>query len=201
MLTRKGRATRERIIHAAAGLIFQQGAGSTTMEQVRESANVSVSQLYHYFDDKMELVRAVIAHQIDTIVGAQKPAFEQLDSMATLYAWRDLTVRIARALQCRGGCPIGSLSAELSELSEAARGDLAAGFARWEACIRSGLEAMHRRGILRPEADPHRLALALIATLQGGILLTQVRRDTIPLEVALDTMLSHIASLTVPVAA
>jgi hypothetical protein len=67
-------------------------------------------------------------------------------------------------------------------------------FTRWEDGIRSGLRAMHERGELR--ADPDRLATALLAAVQGGLLLTQVRRDTNPLEVAIDAMLDHIDSVT-----
>jgi hypothetical protein len=50
----------------------------------------------------------------------------------------------------------------------------------------------------RVEADPAALALATLAALQGGLLLTQMRRDTQPLETALDAMLTLIASLTTP---
>jgi hypothetical protein len=35
-----------------------------------------------------------------------------------------------------------------------------------------------------------------LAALQGAVLLTQLQRDTAPLETALDTMIDHIASLT-----
>jgi hypothetical protein len=57
---------------------------------------------------------------------------------------------------------------------------------------------MHASGRLMPEADPAALALATLAALQGGLLLSQVRRDTQPLEIALDAMLSLIASLISP---
>src|ERR1700739_4689207 len=70
-LTRKGQETRQRIVDAAAGLMFRQGVAHTTIEDVRAAAGVSSSQLYHYFDDKPALVRAVIDHQADTMVGGQ----------------------------------------------------------------------------------------------------------------------------------
>lgn len=40
-----------------------------------------------------------------------------------------------------------------------------------------------------------RLALALLAAHQGGLVLTQVRRDPAPLEAALDAMIEHVAEL------
>ncbi len=48
-LTRKGAETRARIVDAAAELIYQQGVARTTVEEVRDGAHVSSSQLYHYF--------------------------------------------------------------------------------------------------------------------------------------------------------
>src|SRR5581483_289960 len=71
-LTRKGEATRARIVDAAAALIFQQGVAGTTVEEVRDGAHVSSSQLYHYFEDKPALVRAVIERQVDRAIGMQE---------------------------------------------------------------------------------------------------------------------------------
>ena len=58
-------------MNAAADLIFEQGVAHTTIEDVRAAADVSSSQLYHYFDDKPALVRAVVDRQADTIVAGQ----------------------------------------------------------------------------------------------------------------------------------
>jgi TetR/AcrR family transcriptional regulator, transcriptional repressor for nem operon len=65
-----------------------------------------------------------------------------------------------------------------------------------EGRIREGLRAMHARGELPAQASPDDLALATLAGLQGGLLMTQLQRDTKPLEVALDAMLDRIQSLT-----
>ena len=53
---------------------------------------------------------------------------------------------------------------------------------------------MHRTGVLRPDADPQALALAVLAAFQGGLLLTQLERDPAPLRHALDASLAHVAS-------
>jgi TetR/AcrR family transcriptional repressor of nem operon len=194
--TAKGLATRERIVEAAAQLIHERGVASTTTELVRDAAEVSSSQLYHYFKDKMELVRAVIAYQTDAVIGAQAEFLGHLDSMQALRRWRDLLVRVQRGARCAGGCPLGTLSSEIAEIVPEFRIDLNRAFTRWEDGIRSGLRAMYARGALRKDTDPDRLATALLAAVQGGLLLTQIRRNTKPLEAAVDTMLDHIESLT-----
>ncbi len=191
-LTAKGRATRARIVAAAAELVFAHGVARTGIDDVRRQAGVSASQLYHYFTDKDDLVRAVIAHQTDGILDAQQPLLDHLDSIEALERWRDLLVDLQEQRHCQGGCPIGSIAAELADDDPRARADLAAGFERWEAPIRAGLARMRERGDLRADTDTDALALALLAALQGGLVLTQTRRSTEPLRAALDAMIAHV---------
>jgi len=49
---------------------------------------------------------------------------------------------------------------------------------------------------LRADADPEQLATALMAALQGGLMLTQSQRSVAPLETALKTVIDHIESLS-----
>ncbi|HEX2419525.1 MAG TPA: TetR/AcrR family transcriptional regulator [Micromonosporaceae bacterium] len=197
-LTAKGRATRDRIVASAAGLMFERGVAGTSTDDVRASAGVSASQIYHYFDDKKALVRAVIAYQTEAVLGFQVPMLSRLDSVEALQAWRDQIVEMQRQMGCQGGCPIGSLASELADLDADARTDLADAFGLWETAIRDGLRAMRARGDLRSDVDPDRLALAILAALQGGLLLTKTRRDTGPLEAALDIMLDHVRNAIRP---
>jgi TetR/AcrR family transcriptional regulator, transcriptional repressor for nem operon len=194
-LTSKGERTRDQIVGAAARLIFEGGVAGTSIEDVKREAGVSSSQLYHYFADKRALVHAVIAHQSDAVVAAQEPLLGKLDSLDALHAWRDQAVAIEKQLHCRGGCPIGTIAGELAEVDPAAREEIARGFARWEGAIAEGIHAMHDRGELPADTDPDRLALALLAAHQGGLLLTQIRRDPAPIEAALDEMIDHVAEL------
>jgi TetR/AcrR family transcriptional regulator, transcriptional repressor for nem operon len=194
-LTRKGQATRDRIVEAAAGLMFRQGVPGTTLEQVQAAAGVSASQIFHYFADKRALVRAVIAYQTDNVLTTQQPLLGRLDSMEALRAWADQFVSIKEQLKYEGGCPLGSLGSELAETDAAARHEVERGFARWEEAIRDGLRAMYARGDLRRSADPDALALALLTALEGGLLMTQIRRDAAPLRTVMDVTLAHIESL------
>lgn len=196
-LTRKGQETRSRIAAAAAALMFEHGVAGTSIEDVQTAAGVSPSQVYHYFKDKKSLVRSVIAYQTDAVLDAQQPLLGRLDTMRGLRAWRDAIVELQQHRDCQGGCPIGSLGSELAGTDPQAREDVAAGFARWERAIRDGMQAMHDRRELRADADPDQLGLAILTALQGGLLMTQIRRDTRALEAALDTVLDHVETLRV----
>ncbi|MGP0585682.1 TetR/AcrR family transcriptional regulator [Paenibacillus timonensis] len=196
-LTKKGKETRSRIVAAAAGLMFERGVAGTSVEDVQKEAKVSSSQLYHYFKEKRDLVQAVILFQTEQVLGAQEPLLSHLDSMEALQTWRDAVIQLQVDREYQGGCPIGSLASELADMEPAARTALAAGFLQWEQAISQGLRAMHARGEMRAEADPDRLALALLTALQGGLLMTQVRKDICALEAVLDAILEHIRSYLV----
>jgi TetR/AcrR family transcriptional repressor of nem operon len=187
-LTPKGERTRARIVDAAARLIYERGVADTKLDDVRAAAEVSGSQLSHYFAGKDELVRAVIDHQADVIVGNTEQA--GLGTIEGLLAWRDMVVATAKSTEGKGGCPLGSLGGQLAEPDPQARALIAAGFGQWSAVIADGLRGLQAAGHLPAGASAEDLAITLLAALQGGLLLAQVQRDTRPLETAVDTILT-----------
>ena len=186
-LTPKGARTRARIVEEAAALIHERGVAGTTLDDVRVAADVSGSQLYHYFADKDELVQAVIDFQAETIVTHQR---QVLVSANGIDAWRNMAITAAKRTKAKGGCPLGSLGGQLAESDPEARALIAAGFDQWAAAIADGLRSLHADGKLPAGIDPDDLATTLLATLQGGLLLSQVRRSSRPFETAVDTLLA-----------
>jgi AcrR family transcriptional regulator len=194
-LTAKGRATRERIVAAASELMLQRGVARTTIEDIQDAAAISTSQMYHYFADKNDLVTAVIDFQTDQVLGVQHLGLDRIESIEDLHRWRDMMVNIVGGLGGAGGCPLGSMANELSECDPVARARLARSFAQWENMIHDGLVTITARGELPEGTDVNRIALAFLAGIQGGLLLSQVRRETAPLEAAVDTMIEHLSRL------
>ncbi|KDE98802.1 TetR family transcriptional regulator [Mycolicibacterium aromaticivorans JS19b1 = JCM 16368] len=194
-LTRKGVQTRDRIVAVAADLMQQRGVARTTVEDIQEAAGISSSQLYHYFADKGALVAAVIELQGQRVLGVQHLGLDRVTCLADLWRWRDLVVGIRTAQNCVGGCPLGSLAADLAETDAVARAQLARWFAEWERILRTGLASMASAGQFADGTDTDRLALALLAATQGGLLLSQVNRDTAALTAAMDTVITHIGTL------
>jgi TetR/AcrR family transcriptional repressor of nem operon len=187
-LTPKGARTRAKIVEAAARLIYERGVAATTLDDVKAAAEVSGSQLSHYFAAKDALVQAVIDYQADVIIGNQERA--DLGTAEGLREWRDMVIAAARSAGGKGGCPLGSLSGQVAETEPEARALIAAGFDRWSAAIGQGLRALGEAGGLPAGVTPDDLAVTLLAALQGGLLLAQVQRDTRPLETAVDTILA-----------
>jgi TetR/AcrR family transcriptional repressor of nem operon len=186
--TARGRATRERIVTAAADLIRERGAAETSVDDVIERAGASKSQLYHYFDDRGALLRAVVTHNADGVLGDLPP----LSSWKAIRSWFDALVELQVERRACGGCPIGTLVAQLAESDQQARRELASAFDRWQTHLRDGLRSMQQSGKLDAGADPDALATATLSTIEGGLLLTQARRDPTQLATALDAAYAHL---------
>ncbi len=130
--TRKGRATRARIVDVAAKLMFQRGVAGTSIDEVRNTAAVSGSQISHYFHDKRDLTRKVIGARSDDVREFHsQPRLGALDSFEALHAWAEANIADINAVYRQGGCVYGSLAGELVEADAEIHGDLAAGYDRW----------------------------------------------------------------------
>jgi len=191
--TPRGASTRQRIVDAMASLTYAKGAEGTSLDDVRGAADVSKSQLYHYFADKDALVREVISTQAARVLAAQETALTQLDSLAALRRWCDCILALNRRV-ANGGCPIGSLASELASQSEPARALLVAGFDSWEDRLAAGFAKMQENGELGSSAVPRDLAIGVLCAVQGGLLLAKTSSSEGPLKVALDMAFDHVAS-------
>jgi AcrR family transcriptional regulator len=184
--TEKGRATRRGILQAASRLIAERGVDRVSLEDVERDAGVGRSQLYHYFEGRDDLLRAVIDTTTDAVLGAQDGLLDELDSFEAIDRWFEGLVALQDERGAMGGCPIGSLVGQLAERDEETRAALVSGFERWEQPLIEGLTRMQERGELKPDASVRDLADVIMAAIQGGLLLTQVRRDPQQLRRALD---------------
>ena len=191
-LTTRGAATRARIVAGAAELMYARGVAGTSLDDIMAATNTSKSQLYHYFTGKDDLVLDVIRSQLEQVIAGQGVPLRELRSWAGLHRWRDHVVAMTQATSGVGGCRLGSLASELADRSEPARQVLAGCFAEWEGHLSQGFSAMQDEGELSADADPEALATAVMAALQGGLLLSQTARGAQPLELSMNMALDHV---------
>ena len=168
-LTPKGRATRDRIVEAAAGLIVTEGLAAFNMDNVRTAASVSGSQLAHYFADKSALVGAVIARQIGVVLDFHRqPRLGGLDSFDDFERWIDLNMRYLRHIGYSGTPTYHALAAQLAKSDESTRAALGAGYRQWIDLLTQAIQRMKDNGVLVADADPQRVASVIVSAHQGG---------------------------------
>jgi TetR/AcrR family transcriptional regulator, transcriptional repressor for nem operon len=189
--TGRGRASRERIVEHAAELFAERGVAGTSLDEVLAAAGAGKGQLYHYFRGRDELVEAAVAHRCNQVVAGLTRALETVASLAGL---EEALAGFVAGFEQMGlpGCPIGSLAAEVAERNEGARLRTAAAFDAWEQLLADALERMRKRGELRADASPAALATALLASIEGGMVLGQARKDPASLHIAVEAGLAQV---------
>jgi len=189
--TGRGRASRERIVERAADLFAERGIAGTSVDEVLAAAKAGKGQFYHYFRNRDELAAAAVGYRCAQVVDGLTEALGDVSSLAGLE--QALAGFIAGFEQAGlPGCPIGTLATEVAGRNEAARLQAAAGFDAWERLLADALERMRQRGELRADAQPAVLATGLLASIEGGMVLSQARKDVASLRVAVDTGLAQV---------
>ena len=189
--TGRGRASRERIVERAAELFAERGVAGTSLDDVLTAAGAGKGQLYHYFSGRDELVTAAVGLRCTQVLAGLTRA---LGSVASLAGLTEALAGFVAGFEQMGlpGCPIGSLAAEVAEHNEDARLRAAAGFDAWERLFADTLERMRQQGELRADASPAVLATALLASIEGGMVLSQTRKDPASLHIAVDAGLAQV---------
>ena len=181
---RDGRSTREAIIEAASGLIHVHGYNHTSLDDVLRESGVGKGNFYYHFKSKEELGYAILDQIIASFLERTlEPCFAVPDqgALAQIRCFLDRVLEAQRARNCVGGCPLGNLAAELSDVHEGFRARLASVFAAWRERLTLALRAEQGRGVgdaCRPEA----VADFLVASLEGAILLTKLTKDITVME-------------------
>ncbi|MEU7188235.1 TetR family transcriptional regulator [Streptomyces sp. NPDC045369] len=184
-LTRKGAATRQRIVEGAASEMRRLGVFSLTLDDVMQRTATSKSQLFHYFPGgKDELLLAVARYEASGVLSDQQPELASLNSWIAWRSWRDKVVE--RYRRQGPNCPLNAVMGQLGPTTEGARAVVRELYARWQAELAAGIRSMQDQGEIDPALDAERGARALLAGIQGGVLIHLTTGSLEHLEAALD---------------
>ncbi|QUQ67007.1 TetR/AcrR family transcriptional regulator [Kutzneria sp. CA-103260] len=191
MLTKKGAATRLRIVEAAATEIRERGVGNVTLDDVGSRSGTGKSQLFHYFPEGREqLLLAVAQHEADRVIEDQQPYLSELTSWTAWRQWRDAVVGRYRRQGVH--CPLGALIMEIDRRTPAAQEVTRQLFAQWQRQVEIGIEKMQASGHISRDIEASAAASALLAAIQGGVVILMSTGSSEHLEAALDFCLDHL---------
>ena len=194
--SQKGAATRDQILNAASRLIHVQGYQSTSLDDVLRESGVGKGNFYYHFKSKEELGYAIIDRiRRAFIERGLEPAFADADAdpVGQLHAFFDRVLDSQRQRNCVGGCAMGNLACELSDVHEGFRQQLAGIFDVYRDHLAETIRRGQLSGRLRPDADATRVAQFLVGGLEGAILLGKVTRDITVIERCVEELKAHLA--------
>jgi TetR/AcrR family transcriptional repressor of lmrAB and yxaGH operons len=172
--------SRAALIDKAATLFRRQGYAATGLNQILEEAGVKPGSLYHHFPQgKQQLAAAVVETEgtgieqlLRRFLATGRPVADVVDR------WVDLLVA-GLAGDRRDGCPIEPIATESVNASTLVREASARAFRGWCAAVE---ERLHSDGWSAAEAE--RVALAVIALIEGALILSRISGDAGALEAA-----------------
>src|SRR5262249_6204557 len=123
------------------------------------------------------------------------------DPVDQIHAFLDRVLDNQRQRNCVGGCPVGNLASELSDVHEGFRLRLARIFSEWRSRLTEVLGRGQELGRVDSRRDAASIAQFLLAALEGAILLTKVTKDIAVMERCVEELKRHMTLYTIPSAA
>lgn len=179
-VAREGRSTRDGIVDAAARIIHLKGYNSTSVDDVLRESAVGKGNFYYYFKSKEDLGYAILDRLIRSFVDRTlDPCFSDREGnrLHQIRCFLDRVLQSQRERNCVGGCPMGNLASELSDVHEGFRARLAEVFTLWRSRLAEALAEGQARHEVSAECEPAATAQFVVAALEGSILLSKVSKD------------------------
>jgi TetR/AcrR family transcriptional repressor of nem operon len=178
--------TKMKMINAPLELFHVQGVNATSVDQILLLSGTGKSQFSHYFKTKEGLVHAVLQFLHD-----QAPTGYMVKN------WKDLENWFQKMTEFALSCPIGTIGNDISNDLELLRQDVYL-FLEWARSELSKFFSERKaKGELKASVKPESLADFCISLMQGGMLLTKIKRDPEMFENAAKEAMTYIKSLRI----
>lgn len=165
--TRKGQATRDRIMTAAGELMIEHGGTDFQMSEVSSRCRMSKGALYYYFADKDELIQAIFSAESDDLLASMEKLVSEAATARD--ALSGLCAEFGRRL--RTGSPLAlAMTRELAGTKDAVLPDVSGKLSRTITIIAAQLERAKAEGMVAPQVDSE-LAASYVT---GGFLVTSL---------------------------
>lgn len=172
-------SARDRMVIGAADMIRRRGLNATSVRVLAKHTGAPLGSTYHYFPGgKQQLATEAVQWAGAAITGMLERALEHgpVEGLRAFVAlWRGTIVRS----DFRAGCPVLAVAVEEPDDQETAAIAAAdAAFAAWEATLAASL---NEHGVDLDRAA--RLAMMVVASIEGTVAICRARRSAEPLDV------------------
>ena len=189
---RKGERTREWIVARAAEVFNVRGVGGAAISDIMAATNLKKGGIYNHFASKEELALASFDHAAALIERRFADVWRE-EGIAALLAYVETFRGYVRQPPLPGGCPLLNTAIDSDDTDPALRERAQHLAARLRQRLRRATIEAQQRGEARRDVDADALATVILATLEGGVMLSKLDGDLRHLERAADHLVEHIA--------
>ncbi len=182
--------SRRQIVDTARTLLHRQGYQGTGLAQIIGVSGAPRGSVYFLFPGgKEEIAVAAIAASTTEFEQLIDTAFECTGSLSACIQWmaRHFAATLADT-GFREGCPVATVTLDSAPDSAALSAACRTAYETWNAALSAGLI---RYGV--PAADARDLAMFVLTSLEGAMLLCRAYQSTGPLDIAERQVLAALA--------
>ncbi len=192
-------STKDQILDAASRLVHVRGFNNTSVDEILRESGVGKGNFYYYFRSKDELGFAVLERGLEqlSIELIEKNFSADKDPWQQILDFLDCLVERARQKECTGGCLLGNLAVEMSDIHEEFRQRLNKAFERLRYRLEDTLEQAKANETLRSDADIPRLAHFIVAGFEGAFMMGKLHKDADIMAGVVEELKEHLAQYRV----
>jgi TetR/AcrR family transcriptional repressor of nem operon len=177
----KGDQVREQVLAKAAGLFNRQGFRATSISDLLAATGVKKGSLYFHFPGKRELGLAVLTRARGGFIKFLQHALQGSTAWERLEGFFDAALAKHRKCNFVGGCLWGNTALEMADEDPKYSRLVADVFEEWIALIETVIADGQRAGEMRTDLPARALARHVVATVEGGIMLSRLSKSAGPL--------------------
>ena len=184
----KGETTRNRILAVAQELINTKGFGATSINDIVEATGIQKGGIYFHFDGKDSLALAVLEEARSEFREFLTQALEGDTPRARLKNFFRSALDKHLATGFVGGCIFGNTALEMSDRDARFAKTIERVFDEWLAMLKDVVVAAQKAGEVRTDFSANDLAVQIVATVEGGIMLSRLKKNEEPMRHCLEIL-------------
>nr|WP_294791413.1 TetR/AcrR family transcriptional regulator [uncultured Mucilaginibacter sp.] len=183
----KAERTRQYIIEATAPVFNKKGYAGTSLSDLTEATGLTKGSIYGNFENKEEVALAVFDFNTCRVTDMVE---RQMETAVTFYDKLMVytTVYNDERLAAHGGCAVLNTAVEADDTNEALKIKAAQAILKWKKTIATLINGGKAAGEFKVDIDPDETALAMIALIEGGVMISKVTNSSSNLQKVLHTV-------------
>ena len=192
----KAQDTKAHIIKQAAALFNHKGYAGSSMSDLMRVTGLQKGGIYNHFCGKDEIALEAFDFAVNHIqqkfMAALKGERHAVDRLIAILSLYENLLDDPDDPLVQGGCPILNTAVESDDTHPALRNRAQQAMDSWRMLIQHIVDRGIRRGELHSTVDPASVATILIATIEGGVMLSKLYGDSCYLQQALSHLKTYV---------
>jgi TetR/AcrR family transcriptional repressor of nem operon len=176
--------TKQKLIETGAQIIRRKGYNHTGIQEVLKAAKVPKGSFYFYFNNKEDFGFHVIDFLDNMYLGMINPIVNKKDLSPLMRIEKifDLFIELFKELDYTCGCPIGNLSQEMGDLSQAFGTKLTASVELITGVYRDLLDEAKQINEIPSTVDSQEMAEFIVSSWHGSLIRMKIIKSIEPLK-------------------